>query len=103
MEANEQMLEILSKMQAGKERKPLKGSAKWLTLAILALIFCVGVFGSFKVANFDMDNFVLFLDTFKWFFGPLVISIGVGGATKSVTDSIKEKAKEKEELKMEEV
>lgn len=90
---NEEMLEIIKQMQNSKSKKPLKGAAKWLTLSILGLVFVVGVFGSFKLANFDMDNFVLFLDSFKVYFIPLVISIGVGGATKSVTDSIKDKAK----------
>jgi len=91
-ETREAMVELMREMQtAGDKRKPLKGAAKWITLAILIFAFAVGVFGSFDAANFNMDDYVKFLESFAWFFGPLVISIGVGTSAKKVSDSLTER------------
>jgi len=100
------MIELLKESQnAGTKKKPLTGSAKWITLAILVFAFCVGVFGSFNAANFNMDSYVKFLESFAWFFGPLVISIGVGTSTKKLGEAItnKERIKQGEKVSPEEV
>lgn len=96
-ETRQAMVELMKEMQtAGDKRKPLKGAAKWITLTILILAFVVGVFGSFEAANFNMDDYVKFLESFAWFFGPLVISVGVGTSTKKVTEAIAAKKAEPE-------
>lgn len=97
-ETQEAMINLMKQMQtAGKERKPLKGSAKWITLAILCLAFGFGVLGSFEAMMFNMDAYVKFLSSFAWFFGPLVISVGVGTTAKKVTDTMTERAQIKKE------
>lgn len=93
---SEDLVEMLKQLQlAGDKKKPLKGAAKWITLTILVLAFGVGVVGSFNVADFNMDSYVKFLESFAWFFGPLVISIGVGTSAKTITEKLG-KGKEKE-------
>ena len=92
---HQNLVELMKEMQkAGSTKKPLSGSAKNITLVILVFSFLVGVFGSFNMANFNMDSYVMFLEKFAWFFGPLVISIGVGTSTSKVAGVLK-KNKEK--------
>jgi len=99
MPNNEELMKLLeTAMVSSDKRKPLKGAAKWITLTILCLTFGTGVFGSFEMAHFDLSDSVMFLEAFAWFFGPLVLSVGLGSSVKKVTEVIASKKTEKEEL-----
>lgn len=74
-------------------------TAKIITLIILILSFAFGVYGSFKESLFNMTDYITFLETYTWFFAPLVISIGAGSATKVITEGIKNKENKIEEDK----
>lgn len=71
------------------EQKGKIFTAKNITLVVLIVAFAFGVYGSFEKALFQMDEYVKFLETFTWFFAPLVVSIGAGTATKLITDKSK--------------
>jgi hypothetical protein len=81
----EDVAAIVAALEAQK-KKPIIGSAKTITLFILVAAFVFGVYGSFDKANFNMAEYVTFLESFAWFFAPLIISIGAGSATKSIAE-----------------
>lgn len=91
------MTELLAALK--ESSKPAKTkiavTAKSITLVILVVSFGFGVYGSFEKAIFNMADYVTFLETFTWFFAPLIISIGAGSATKSLTDLKKKKEETK--------
>lgn len=82
----EDVAAIVAALEAQK-KKPIVGSAKTITLAILVLAFAFGVYGSFDRTNFSMAEYVTFLESFAWFFAPLIISIGAGSATKTLAQN----------------
>jgi hypothetical protein len=80
-----------------KDTRIKKGAiftAKFITLAILIAAFGFGVYGSFEKASFNMTDYVSFLQSFTWFFAPLIVSIGAGSATKVISDGMKKKEKD---------
>ena len=79
----EEFLQMYSKINTPTTKK-LSGIAKNFTIIIVGLIFVVGVFGSFEVAKFAMPNYIAFLDSFKWFVSPLILSVGAGGVVKNL-------------------
>lgn len=87
----DEVASIVAALEAQK-KKPIVGSAKSITLVILLLAFGFGVYGSFDKANFNMAEYVTFLEGFAWFFAPLIISIGAGSATKTLAAKKKTEA-----------
>lgn len=85
-----EMLEVTSK------GKGIKGFAKKLCYAVIILITLVGTFGSFTFVPLDMDAFVKFIPVLGFFIIPLIVSIGAN----SITNKIKEKEVEKEQIKL---
>lgn len=81
--------------EATKTKSPIF-NAKNITLIILVIAFGFGIYGSFEKAFFKMDDYTKFLETFTWFFAPLVVSIGAGSATKVISSGL---VKGKEMLK----
>lgn len=79
----EEFMKMYSKMNTPTTKK-LSGIAKNFTIIIVGLIFVVGVFGSFEVAKFFMADYIAFLDSFKWFVSPLILSVGAGGVVKNL-------------------
>lgn len=71
------------------EPKKVSGIAKFLTLAVLLITLGFGIFGSFKVAGFEMDSYVKFLDKFIWPTSTLILSIGAGAVTKKIVNGNK--------------
>lgn len=92
MEVSPEKLEVLKEFltengsNSAIKKKPLKGIAKNMTIAILIITFIVGVVGNFTWANFEMTTFIDFLKTYAWFYIPLVGSIGVNSVVKKVKD-----------------
>lgn len=83
----EKMDEVASIIEAlGKQKKgnSIKGSAKNITLLVLVLAFAFGIYGSFSNSLINMAEYVTFLESFTWFFAPLIVSIGAGSATKNI-------------------
>jgi len=89
---SKEAMEVISKI----EPKKLSGIAKFLTLTVLLITLGFGIFGSFKVAGFDMDAYVKFLDKFIWPTSTLILSVGAGTITKRLTEK-KEKDKQKQQ------
>jgi len=86
-----------SKETPTKETKKEKGTiftAKNITLLILIIAFGFGIYGSFEKAFFVMEDYTKFIETFTWFFAPLVVSIGAGSATKTLGELRKPKPTE---------
>ena len=76
---------IAAALEANKKKnKHIVGPAKLITLAILSLAFAFGVYGSFNDANFNMAEYTSFIESFSWFFAPLILSIGAGAATNNL-------------------
>lgn len=89
----------LAEMISPKKKKPTlvgKKVGKWTTIIMLIFIFGIGVFGSFNKADFDMNSYVLFLSDFKWYFGIIAGSVGLGTTAKTITKVFTEKKKEDE-------
>lgn len=79
----EEFMKTYSKLNTPTTKK-LSGIAKNFTIIVVGLIFVVGVFGSFEIAKFAMPNYIAFLDSFKWFVSPLILSVGAGGVVKNL-------------------
>ena len=81
--------EFMSKVETASDKT--KDLAKIFTLSSFGIIVIIGVLGSFNFFNFNMDNYVKFLDYFLWFFIPLVASIGVNSGLKKFNKNGSEK------------
>jgi hypothetical protein len=83
----EKLVEIMEKR---KKKKVLSNLAKNTTLAMLIIVFIIGIGGSFEFLNYNMEKLKIFLEAFVPFYAVLIVSIG----TNSAIDKIK---KEKDE------
>lgn len=84
---NEKKLSFLSKFMSKLNLTKAPGSAKLVTLIVLFGITTIGILGSFNFMDFNMDNYVKFLDKFVWFFLPIITSIGANTAIQKVKES----------------
>lgn len=74
--------------------KKTSGLAKTASIAILVVIFGVGIAGAFLTQYFSMDAYVKFLEVAMWPLLLLLFSIG----TSSVVSSVKGKETKTEEV-----
>lgn len=89
---------LVASLQTNKNdtpaKKKLKGVAKFITLGTLIIVLGFGIFGSFNAANFNMNNYVMFLDKFVWIVSPLILSIGGGAVADRLAGSNENKTEE---------
>ncbi|MFW6225516.1 MAG: hypothetical protein ACOC3V_00990 [bacterium] len=99
---NQEFVNMMKDLMDSKGSKKLSGLAKNVTLIILGLAFLVGVIGSLGLFPFQMPDYVMFLDSFKWFYAPLIVMIGLGKAAEKVGEKPAKKEQEAEVILNEE-
>ncbi|MFZ7132239.1 MAG: hypothetical protein ACOWWR_07770 [Eubacteriales bacterium] len=67
----------------------MKNIAKYMTLVMLGVAFCVGCVGAF-FPSFQMEGFATFLKSFAPIYISLIASIGANSAIKKIQETKKE-------------